>query len=62
MQLAASSPNHCLHWLDVPQNNGMFDVLVGDDTSHFVTSFMMLLFMSNAEEPKDMAKIYAGKQ
>ena len=62
MQLAASSPNHCLHWLDVPQNNGMFDVLVGDDTSHFITSFMMLLFMSNAEEPKDMAKIYAGKQ
>ena len=59
-ELTEQCKNHNLHWIEVPDQNASFATLVGDETNHYTTAFLMLLFMSNVEEPKDMANIYAN--
>ena len=59
-ELTEQCKNHNLHWIEVPDQNASFATLVDDETNHYTTAFLMLLFMSNVEEPKDMANIYAN--
>ena len=59
-RLYEQSKNHNLHWIEVPDQNASFATLVDDETNHYTTAFLMSLLMSNVEEPKDMANIYAN--